>query len=119
MRDDSVKAGCGCLIALILAAALVVAALVYSGSRFDETVTITGKDVKNTSENSTYLVFTDKGTYCVKDSILFFRWDSSDVYGSLREGETYDVEAVGWRVPILSMYPNIIESSDSEGGDAS
>ena len=46
MRDDSVKAGCGCLVALVAVAAMIVLALVYSGSRFDETVTVTGKYVR-------------------------------------------------------------------------
>lgn len=117
MSDDSVKAGCGCLLSVVVIAAMIVLTLVYSGSRFEETITITGKDVKNTSESSTYMVFTDKGTYCVKDSLLFWRWDSSDMYGSLHEGGTYEIEAVGWRVPILSMYPNILEASDTEGGE--
>ena len=61
------------------------------------------------------MVFADKGVYCVKDTLLFWRWDSSDMYGSLHEGETYNIETVGWRVPLLSMYPNILEAKQVQG----
>lgn len=50
------------------------------------TAQVTGKEVKNGSESSKYLVFTDKEVFEVTDCVF---------------------EVDGWRVPILSMYRNI------------
>ena len=54
-----------------------------------------------------YLVFTDKGVFENTDSLLNFKWNSSDIYGELKVGETYTFNVYGWRVPFLSMYKNI------------
>ena len=84
--------------------------------------TVTDKDVKNYNNSSKYLVFTkteDEETrvFSVEDSLLRFRWNSSDVYGEIEVGKTYQFTTVGFRFEILSMYENIIDfeeiSSDS------
>jgi hypothetical protein len=68
-------------------------------------------DGKNTCK---YLVFTDKGTYEVTDSVLRGRWNSSDVYGRLNEGQTYTFKVTGFRMPFFSSYQNIIEVTEGE-----
>lgn len=40
--------------------------------------------------------------------------DSADIYAALKEGETYEVTVVGFRVPFLSMYENIISYKEVE-----
>lgn len=55
-----------------------------------------------------YLVFTDDGTFEITDSLVFGRFSSSDVYGRMREGKTYEFAVAGFRQPVLSMYPNIV-----------
>jgi hypothetical protein len=56
-----------------------------------------------------YLIFTDAGTFKLTDQLFlgFTRFDSSDVYGRIDPGETYEITSVGWRIPIFSQYPNI------------
>ena len=74
------------------------------------TFTVQEKERVQTKEDSYYLVWsTDNRTYKVADSLLFFTWDSSDRYGRLVKGKQVTVTTVGWRVPFLSMYENIIE----------
>lgn len=54
------------------------------------------------------LVYTDKGTFSNVDSFFPYKQNSSDIYGSLREGYTYTCEIAGWRFGLVNMYPNII-----------
>ena len=84
--------------------------------------TVTDKDVKNYDKSSKYFVFTkteegETRVFSVEDSLLRFRWNSSDVYGEIEVGKTYRFTVVGFRIEILSMYENIIDfeeiSSDS------
>lgn len=87
--------------------------------------TVTDKDVKNYNNSSKYLVFTktDEGetrVFSVEDSLLRFRWNSSDVYGKIEVGKTYQFTTVGFRFEIFSMYENIIDVQEisSESADA-
>lgn len=76
---------------------------------------VTDKVVKVDSSTkhprSVYLVFveTDKGTqvFEVTDSVIMGRYDSSNVYGSIKTGKTYKMKVRGYRIPILSSYENI------------
>lgn len=76
---------------------------------------VTDKVVKVDSStkhpHSVYLVFveTDKGTqvFEVTDSIMMGRYDSSNVYGSIKIGKTYKMKVRGYRMPLLSSYENI------------
>lgn len=45
--------------------------------------------------------------FTVRDSTLFFAWNSSDRYGRMEAGGTYTVRVSGIRIPIFSMYRNI------------
>lgn len=86
-----------------------------------ETVTITDKDIKNKSKDSKYLIWADKVkpcSYCgeptstvyeITDSLFKGRWDSSDLYGSIEVGKTYEIRIAGQRWPFFSMYQNIYE----------
>lgn len=73
--------------------------------------TIVGKEAVRTGDGNQYRVYTeDCGTLSVQDSISVGRWDSADLYGSLKEGETYEVLTGGYRNGFLSMFPNILEA---------
>lgn len=61
------------------------------------------------SQSCKYLIFTDQGTFENTDSLLTGKFDSSDVYGRIKEGRTYTFKVAGYRQGFLSMYPNIIE----------
>lgn len=78
-----------------------------------KTCEIVGKESVAKGDNGhEYRVYTENcGTLSVADNIWKMRFDSADTYGMLTEGETYDLETIGWRVPFLSWTPNIIEAT--------
>ena len=59
--------------------------------------------------DSKYLIFTNRGVFENTDTIFKMKFNSSDVYGKLKRGRIYTVEACGWRVQPLSWYKNIIK----------
>lgn len=83
------------------------------------TVTITDKErvttqVAEDSIDSKYLIYGEDEngkTYVFEDTDTLFRWkfNSSDVYGALKEGETYELTVIGFRVHIFNWYENIID----------
>lgn len=86
-------------------------------SNKDYTITVTDKErvVKNIGEETTskYLVFTklDNGETRVfenTDALVKLKFNSSDIQAELVEGNTYNIKAYGWRIPILSAYENIV-----------
>lgn len=75
-------------------------------------VTVTGKERVVSSNSSKYLVFTEEEVFENTDIIVRFKFNSSDIYGRLQEGESYKLLVCGWRIPILSRYRNIIKIKD-------
>lgn len=75
----------------------------------ERVVTKSGEDV-----SSKYMIFTDKGTFENTDYLITFKFNSSDVYGYIKRGEYCTFEVVGWRIPFLSMYQNILTAKCSK-----
>ena len=78
------------------------------------TVTVTEKAVKNGESDGKYLIFAEDGegnvqTYEITDSLLRFRFNSSDVYAAIKTGSKYEFTVGGSRNHLLSWYPNIYE----------
>jgi len=78
------------------------------------TVTVTGKEVKNSEDESKYLIFTEDQNEVPRvfedtDSILRWKFNSSDVYAQLKEGKKYKIDTYGIRFAPLSMYENIYD----------
>lgn len=71
-------------------------------------VTVTGKERIVSKESSKYLIFTDGETFQNTDSLFYFKFNSSDLYGKLKEGRVYRMKVYGYRVPFLSWYRNIV-----------
>lgn len=45
----------------------------------------------------------------MRDSPLNGVWDSADLFGGLEVGQQYDFKTVWPRVPVLSMFPVIVD----------
>lgn len=82
----------------------------------DYTITVTDKERVYSSRRKTskYLIFAedkDKNSLVFENTDCLFRgkWNSSNIQGKLKEGHAYNITVVGFRIPILSMYQNIIE----------
>ena len=96
----------GCLTAIALVVIAVIAVPVINFSN-DHTYTVTSIDSK-------YLIYGEDEngkTYVFEDTDTLFRgkFNSSDVYGALKEGETYELTVIGFRIHILNWYENIID----------
>lgn len=106
----------GILIGFVIVGLLAIPALIAYNT--DEFVTFTVEEKERiTSRDNTdskYLIFTDKGVYQNTDTIWYFKFNSSDVYGELKAGETYDAHVYGFRVPFFSWYKNIISVEPTE-----
>ena len=86
------------------------------------TVTISEKTVKNYNVkysngsngiDSKYLVFTTDGeVYEITDTILRWRFNSSNLYGKLQVGKTYKITVNGFRIPLFSEYRNILKATE-------
>lgn len=75
------------------------------------TCTVTDKDRTTKSEGGSdmRLYTEDCGTLSVSDSLLDGHFSSSDTYASIEPGNTYNFTTRGFRIPILSMFPNVVE----------
>lgn len=80
----------------------------------NEVATVTDKNVKNNNNEGKYLIYcqdTDGNikVYEITDSLLYGRFNSSDVYAQISIGKTYEFTVGGSRNGFMSWYPNIYE----------
>ena len=115
----------GGMFLLILIIAVVPAVIKVSNQ---QTYVVTVTEKGRVSDKSKYLVYTfdenkESRVFEVTDSLFKWRFDSADVYNRIEVGKTYKVTTGGFRVPILSMYPNIyeyeiVEDTDNNSGES-
>lgn len=129
-KKMSNKNSLGCLTAIVTAILLVVVAVITVPvmnftNDHKYTITITDKErvtAQSAKDNtSKYLIYGEDEngkTYVFEDRDTLFRWkfNSSDVYGALKEGETYELTVIGFRVHILNWYENIVDFKAVENG---
>ena len=91
---------------------------IFSFNDTEYTITVTDKEriYKGSGDTSSskYLVFgdDDNGNSLVfenTDCFIRGKWNSSNIQGQLKEGNTYKITVVGYRVSFFSMYQNIIK----------
>ncbi|MGI0494249.1 hypothetical protein ACN4EG_20885 [Alkalinema pantanalense CENA528] len=59
-------------------------------------------------EGAKYMVFTPNETFENTDVLLLGKLNSSDLYGTMQVGVTYEADVTGLRVPLLNWHRNII-----------
>jgi hypothetical protein len=100
------------VVMVVIVGGLVAAWHYYMSSTRDVTVTVTDKNrvCSGASSGTTcqYLIFTSGGTFKDTDSLVAGKFASSDLYGQIQTGQTYTFHVRGYRIPILSEYPNIL-----------
>ena len=91
---------------------------IFSFNDTEYKITVTDKERiyegSGDTSSSKYLVFgdDDNGNSLVfenTDCFIRSKWNSSNIQGQLKEGNTYKVTVVGYRVSFFSMYQNIIK----------
>ena len=99
-------------IAGIIALIKIVLVLVLLGTTYwPKTVVVTVNSKEKqcmTTEDCSYRVYTDGGTFENVDSLLWWKFNSADYQGALKDGHTYELEVSGWRFGYLSMFENIV-----------
>lgn len=104
------------LVIIAVIVAVVVVPVMNFTNDHQYTITITDKE-RVTIQGETvskYLIYGEDEsgkTYVFEDTDTLFRgkFNSSDVYGALKEGETYELTVIGSRIHILNWYENIID----------
>ena len=113
---------------LILLGVLFVLLLIGSGITYtvaayqnDETfvATVTDTITKRDGDSDTYLIFAEDQegkTLIFKNADAMFagKYDSSDLQAKLKKGNTYEFETIGFRIPFLSEYKNVLEAIELE-----
>lgn len=95
---------------LVILMVLVCSIPFYYSSKEITQIQVSEKTVKYHEGDAKYLVFSESGdVYQVTDTFMLMHFTASNVYGELKEGKNYTIITYGWRVPILSMYKNIVE----------
>lgn len=85
--------------------------VLYAITTGSETITIKEKWVKYHGEEAKYLISSTNGqVFQITDSIIKWRFDSSNLYADIEEGNRCKIKIQGWRFPILSDYKNILEA---------
>ena len=102
------------VVSLIVLSPFIIGSAIYNYAS-EETVVaevIKTERVQTSKGMGKYLVFTTGETFQNTDTVWHGKFDSSDLHGQLKPG-SYKFRVVGWRIPLLSVYRNIIEV---EGG---
>ena len=96
----------------VLGLVLVGGSFSYYSSAEDVQITVNDKEhvmYRNGSDlEDKYMVYSESEVFENTDDIFYFKFNSSDVQNELKEGNSYNVKVVGWRIPFLSMHRNII-----------
>lgn len=99
-------------LAVLVAGYVVVLPICYGLSAASAVLQVTHKEreIKGIggSARGKYMVYTAAEVFECTDSLVFFKWDSSDVYRDIEVGGEYVCRVAGWRIPFLSAYRNII-----------
>jgi hypothetical protein len=77
------------------------------------TATVVEKERVIKHGDSKYLIFTEDNDGDVRvfentDIWIRGKFNSSDMYAQIKVGETYTFHVIGYRIPFMSMYENII-----------
>lgn len=85
----------------------------YKLSKDSTVITVKDKYVKLDNEQSRYLVVsTNNEVFENTDSLVLWKFNSSDLFAKMDIGKTYAIEKAGWRVHALSSYENILTATE-------
>lgn len=111
---SSRSGGVGFLMGLgvLLVAVVIVVGLAapYLNVQEQTSCLVEDKDRTRDSEgNSDMRIYTSCGVFQVKDQLLRGSFNSADVYADIEVGQEYDFVTSGFRIPIASQFPVIVE----------
>lgn len=106
--------GCAVLILLAFAAVFVGHLVLGYANDSHRVCAVTGKDrASRDGGGSDMRVYTsDCGNLQVRDAWFKGYFTSSDTYAQIQPGHTYRFHTIGYRIPILSGFPNILGAQE-------
>ena len=122
MKNDTRRGGKEYLISLLIIFLILVCfrgctTSVAQTNTHTEVVTVCDKgSVQRGRYGHEYRIYTSAATYVVKDyyGLGDSRFDSADLYGRIKVGETYIVDSYGYRIPLISAFWNITEATSTQ-----
>lgn len=97
---------------IVILVKIVVAAAILGITYWPRTAVVTINKSENkctTADDCAYRVYTDGATFENVDSYLWFKFNSADYQGALKDGYTYELKVVGWRFGFWSWFENIVD----------
>lgn len=110
-REKETNWGCLSLI-LIVGIIVFISILPLFNSTTYTNVTVVDKSYSGESDGYMVWVEDENGVQYElqnEDILLKGKFNSSTIQGRLKVGEKYNIKTVGWRIPLFSCYPNIVE----------
>lgn len=85
-----------------------------TGGELTATVTEKERVCETKGSECKWMILTDEMAFKNADSLWHLKFSSTDVQAKVKVNEEYRFTYYGWRIPFLSVYPNIIEVRDAE-----
>ena len=111
--EDYVEAGIGCLVVIIGVLLIIFGVSMGYQNKQTTTCKVEDKWVKN-YDDSKYLVKCGNEVYEISDLFFIGKFNSSDIYASLKVNHEYKITSTGYRIPFLSWYKNINKVQEVE-----
>lgn len=95
---------------LIAIAVLILFSIVFEVINYMHVTAVKGEVIDNDQDKFYIVVKQDDSSEKVivnKDSVFMMKFDSADVQAKVNKGEKYEFKLRGYRVPVLSMFPNV------------
>lgn len=107
--------GCIGLIVIIAIALFVTPIIVQYNHKQEFTGEITDKYNKRDGDSDKFYVVLDDKTIVQNSDLLFKgRFNSADVQAQLKVGDKVKIKTIGYRIQILSMYPQMYDVKQME-----
>jgi hypothetical protein len=101
------------VVAMSILCGILAAGAIYSIIFTDtHTIVVQEKLGAHGTEGQYLIIDTDDNVYSVEDNYLLGLFDASNRYARLHEGKTVEIQTRGIRFPLLSWYPNIVNSTE-------
>jgi len=120
MKKSNMLKGGFFVIIIILVIIGIIASVSFSFNDTHYTATVTDKTRITTEDGGYYLIFCENeqtGEYYefkCSDEALRGKFNSSSFYNRIKVGKSYDFTVVGYRLPLVSAYQNIIDFEEVE-----
>lgn len=118
-RQENIKVISTLVLFVLVILGILAIPIIKSTNHHQQTLTVIEKERVAKGEDSKYLIFCEDelGQVVVlenTDSFWNGKFNSSNIYGQLEVGKTYQFDLVGHRVQLLSWYENILYAKEVE-----